>query len=443
MNQYQDQNRSQQADIEFSNEVNRICFFNFVCQLYMLIFSLKLIWLFDSKYIIIFAWIMDLITFIIVLIDKDTTKAISCIHFVEKALSVSFKVILQFHKITIVIHFEVMQINLYYIPAIQIIMNIGLFLYQVLQKDQNKRKHLIIAHFYSILYIIQLLLLSLKWNQIFIYSYYQTFIIAWSALGINTFIIILLLITLVENCFLKDMPEIDGSIILWIIFYIFGLTIIPFFLLKEICQYYENDTIQINIRIAGITVLISIILYLISFVFFTNKIRKQLIIVLQIENRQVQIQIPKSPQIEVTKQKWTKLKIPIMFIRVSASFYKLVTKKTINQLNNRNSSSIPINSEISRPDSVNLRQSQCLTITKQIKTITKNQDSCDICLICFENEPEIILNPCNHGGICIGCSENIMKTTKQCFLCRTEIKYALKFNQKIGEMLQVTKVQRI
>lgn len=87
----------------------------------MLIFSLKLIWLFDSKYIIIFAWIMDLINFIIVILDKNISKVISCIHLIEKVLSVSFKVLLllfQFYKITIVIHFEVKEINLYYIPAL-------------------------------------------------------------------------------------------------------------------------------------------------------------------------------------------------------------------------------------------------------------------------------------------------------------------------------------
>jgi len=58
----------------------------------MLIFSLKLIWLFDSKYIIIFAWFMDIITFIVVLLDKNINKVISCVHFLEKVLSISFKV---------------------------------------------------------------------------------------------------------------------------------------------------------------------------------------------------------------------------------------------------------------------------------------------------------------------------------------------------------------
>ncbi|CAD8199203.1 unnamed protein product [Paramecium pentaurelia] len=334
----------------------------------------------------------------------------------------------------------------------QIIVIIGLFLHQVLQQDQSKRKHLIIAHSYGILYILQLLLLSLKWNNFFVYSYYQTFIITWTALGVNTFLIVLLLITLVENCFIKDIPQIDGkillnqgSIIIWLIYYIIGLTIIPFFLLKEICQFYEKDTIQINIKIAGIAIVISIILYMILFLFFTNKVRKQLIIVLQLEHRQTQTEIrtPKSPQLESSKNKWSKLQIPILFIRVSASFYKLITRKTINEINNRNISSIPICSDVLRPDSLNFRQSPCLTMMKQMKSIPKDQDSCDICLICFENEPDIVLHPCNHGGICTICSENIMKTTKQCFLCRTDIKYTFKLNQKVGDILEVTDVQKV
>lgn len=44
-----------------------------------------------------------------------------------------------------------------------------------------------------------------------------------------------------------------------------------------------------------------------------------------------------------------------MFIRVSASYYKLVTKKKLNELNNRNMSSIPICSDILRPDSLNFK----------------------------------------------------------------------------------------
>ncbi|CAD8169341.1 unnamed protein product [Paramecium octaurelia] len=434
MNRQQEQIISQEMEKEFTNEVMRICVFNCACQFYMLIFSCKLIWLFDSKYIIIFAWFMDLITFVIVMLDRNIGKVLSVVHFLEKVLTISF-------KITIVIHFEVKEIKLYYIPAVQLFITIGLFLFQVLHHDQSKRKHIIIAHSYSVLYVIQLLLLTLKWNNLFGYTYYQTFIIAWTALGINTFLIILLLITMVENCFLRHLPQINGTIIFWFVFYIFGLTIIPFFLLKTICEYYENDTLYTNIQLSSIAVLVCILIYLFLFIFFTLKIRKQLIVVLQLDHRQAVT--PKRPLQETTQKKWRKLKIPIMFVRISASYYKMLTRQSTTDTNTRNTSSIPICSDVLRPDSLNFRQSPCQTMMKQMKSIPKDQDSGDFCLICFENEPDVVLHPCNHGGICNNCSENMIKTTKQCFLCRSEIRYALKINQKDGEMLEATDVQKV
>ncbi|CAD8193407.1 unnamed protein product [Paramecium pentaurelia] len=423
MNRSQEEINSRETDKELTKEVIRICIFNCVCQFYMLIFSCKLIWQFDSKYVIIFAWFMDLVTFVIIMLDRNIGKVLSLVYFLEKVLSISF-------KITIVIHFEVQEIKLYYVPIAQLLITIGLFLFQVLHHDLSKRKHIIIAHSYSILYVIQLLLLTLKWNKLFEYTYYQTFIIAWTALGINTFLIVLLLITMVENCFLKNIPQINGTIIFWFVFYIFGLTILPFFLLKTICQFYEEETKQI-----------SILIYLFLFIFFTLKMRKKLIVVLQFENRQNNIQ--KIPSNTNASKKWRKLKIPIMFIRISASYYKMLTRQSSIDTSTRNTSSIPICSDVLRPDSLNFRQSPFQTLGKQMKPKPKNQDSGDYCLICFENEPDVVLHPCNHGGICNSCSENLIKTTKQCFLCRSEIRYALKFNQKDGEMLEATDVQKV
>ncbi|CAD8104395.1 unnamed protein product [Paramecium sonneborni] len=434
MNRQQEQINSQEMEKEFSSEVVRISIFNCVCQFYMLIFSCKLIWLFDSKYIIIFAWFMDLITFVIVMLDKNIGKLLSVVHFLEKVLSISF-------KITIVIHFEVKEIKLYYVPAAQLIITVGLFLFQVLHHDQSKRKHIIIAHSYSVLYVIQLLLLTLKWNNLFGYTYYQTFIITWTALGINTFLIILLLITMVENCFLKHIPQINGTLIFWFIFYIFGLTITPFFLLKTVCEFYESDNTYSNVKLASIAVLVCILIYLFLFVFFTFKIKKQLIIVLQLDNRQATT--PKRQSQETPQKKWRRLKIPIMFIRISASYYKMLARQSTADTSTRNTSSIPICSDVLRPDSLNFRQSPCQTMMKQMKSIPKDQDSGDFCLICFENEPNVVLHPCNHGGICNNCSENLIKSTKQCFLCRSEIRYALKLNQKEGEMLEATDVQKV
>lgn len=52
---------------------------------------------------------MDLATFILILTDKNIGKSMSIIYFLDKVLSVAFKVLFLFYnlKITIVIHFEI------------------------------------------------------------------------------------------------------------------------------------------------------------------------------------------------------------------------------------------------------------------------------------------------------------------------------------------------
>ena len=42
------------------------------------------------------------------------------------------------------------------------------------------------------------------------------------------------------------------------------------------------------------------------------------------------------------------------------------------------------------------------------------------CLICFDNEPNIILNPCEHNNFCKQCIDELQP--EMCPICRTTIK---------------------
>jgi hypothetical protein len=53
-----------------------------------------------------------------------------------------------------------------------------------------------------------------------------------------------------------------------------------------------------------------------------------------------------------------------------------------------------------------------------------------MCLICFENESEIVNLPCGHGGLCKKCGIEIFDTNKECVLCRATIKKMLIINNK-------------
>ena len=41
------------------------------------------------------------------------------------------------------------------------------------------------------------------------------------------------------------------------------------------------------------------------------------------------------------------------------------------------------------------------------------------CVICLENTPCCLINPCGHQCLCLDCSHTLVKTLKKCPLCRT------------------------
>ena len=37
---------------------------------------------------------------------------------------------------------------------------------------------------------------------------------------------------------------------------------------------------------------------------------------------------------------------------------------------------------------------------------------------------------CGHGGVCLDCATDIWNTTNECYLCREEITYVLRYDTK-------------
>lgn len=48
-------------------------------------------------------------------------------------------------------------------------------------------------------------------------------------------------------------------------------------------------------------------------------------------------------------------------------------------------------------------------------------DASKTCIVCYENVPNTINNPCKHGGVCDPCAREIRKRSKKCLLCRREL----------------------
>ena len=54
-------------------------------------------------------------------------------------------------------------------------------------------------------------------------------------------------------------------------------------------------------------------------------------------------------------------------------------------------------------------------------TETKEENGFTDCMICCTNEPNILIRPCNHGGICEDCIITYLGTNNSCPNCKTKI----------------------
>jgi hypothetical protein len=65
-----------------------------------------------------------------------------------------------------------------------------------------------------------------------------------------------------------------------------------------------------------------------------------------------------------------------------------------------------------------LEEQNLLAINK-IETLQLSNEH--LCVVCLENQKEVLLIPCQHKAICLSCRRKIEKTTNKCPICRTEV----------------------
>lgn len=76
----------------------------------MILYCAMILWGFDIKYLILYAWFLDLSGFLQLVVERSNGKFYTLLYFLEKLGSIIFKV-------TVIINFEVHGLFLFYIPS--------------------------------------------------------------------------------------------------------------------------------------------------------------------------------------------------------------------------------------------------------------------------------------------------------------------------------------
>ncbi|EAR93895.2 zinc finger, C3HC4 type (RING finger) protein (macronuclear) [Tetrahymena thermophila SB210] len=119
-------------------------------------------------------------------------------------------------------------------------------------------------------------------------------------------------------------------------------------------------------------------------------------------------------------------------------------QKTFNQTRH---AQLPNNRVGQQRNSVKSDQNQIYCPSVKSFNSDKEQQTC---LVCFVNQPNSVLMPCGHGGICADCAKDVCKKNGCCYLCRQEIQniYQLESgnnnnNQgKYRKVIGITEVRR-
>ncbi|OJT13142.1 hypothetical protein TRAPUB_10297 [Trametes pubescens] len=76
---------------------------------------------------------------------------------------------------------------------------------------------------------------------------------------------------------------------------------------------------------------------------------------------------------------------------------------------------------VSTPPQGSASESPASTLTPKAQAMATRLERTGLCVICQDEEANIAIVDCGHLALCRGCSDLIMKSTRECPLCRTRI----------------------
>ena len=107
-------------------------------------------------------------------------------------------------------------------------------------------------------------------------------------------------------------------------------------------------------------------------------------------------------------------------IQLSSSFFKRDTDLTPEEReheNNITQDNIDVG-EIENSETKKRRLSKSKENLEGVDVLSEEPFTC---IICYEKEPNTIIEPCGHGGLCADCMLNLIQKEKICPLCRNVI----------------------
>ncbi|CAK72769.1 unnamed protein product (macronuclear) [Paramecium tetraurelia] len=405
---------------EHSNNVNmkiwQLMFLQQISQSYQIIYLSYLIWKFDPLYLMSQYWMLDIFMLTALGLLKIKFKAIVNNLIMDTLIGSALKLLLLIN----VKYYQQFQIQ-YFSYAIMAYYFIRVLVQNVRKISNNQQisQYSFIVQGIKLLFVLQIMLITMKRTKAITWNWYSVFSISWGLLIISFIVYFVFLLSMGETImdYVRNRTtksQLIGG--LWLSFYMNSFSILPMWFLLEVSWHEEANYSNTTQTLFFVLIVYNGIILLGLLLFFSYI--KQYIIEIRYNttNEKNETRQP---------QKFRQVDIPYKIVQISSTYFDIIRyQKNVISVNHSNQSVIHQKTKLKAFEFVGkTEQLQSPAAERELELIKQIEEKCQIC---YDVEPNIVLLPCQHGGLCEECIIKWLEKQKNCYICRQKIEKYLR-----------------
>ncbi|CAD8138664.1 unnamed protein product [Paramecium pentaurelia] len=403
-----------------TNNVNmkiwQLMFLQQISQSYQIIYLSYLIWKYDLLYLMSQYWMLDIFMLTALGLLRIKFKAIVNNLIMDTLIGSVLKLLLLIN----VKYYQQFQIQ-YFSYAIMAYYFIRVLVQNIRKISNNQQisQYSFIIQGIKLLFVLQIMLVTMKHTKTITWNWYSVFSISWGLLIISFIVYFVFLLSIGETImdYVRNRTtktQLIGG--LWFSLYMNSFSILPMWFLLEVSWYEET-----NYSNTTSTLFLVLIVYngiiLLGLILFFSYIKLYII----------EIRFNTTNQTNQTrqKQKFIQIDIPYKIVQISSTYFEIIRyQKNMITVQHSNQSVIHQKTKLKAFEFVGkTEQLQSPVAERELELIKQIEEKCQIC---YDVEPNIVLLPCQHGGICEECIIKWLEKQKNCYICRQKIEKYLR-----------------
>ncbi|CAD8043888.1 unnamed protein product [Paramecium primaurelia] len=405
-------------------ELSKLLFLIIIINVHLLIYLTHLVFQCTIMQLIIYYYCFDAMVMLFLIIMKIKFK----IDVGNSTFDILFSTIIQ---TIILIHFRFKELEIQFLGYVVLAYYLLRFFVMVFQKiilNVSMNRFIIYIQGFKVLFALQLMLVTIKWKNMVDWNWFVIFSVIWSLLVIFFIFHLILILSIIELAHDYQIQKATKSQLIggvWLILYFCGFSGIPSWFCYIICNNQEivnYPTKQASLILSILIIIQTFLVFMLSIVF-----RHHIKIYIQDIGFEEDIQQQNMKESKQQSKIISKPTLPQKLFQVSTTYFEYFKQASQHPQQNQNITNSIINQGVKlKAFEFVMRSSDQMHSPEKESNQVQNEQKCQVC---FNQEPQIVMLPCRHGGICNYCLRQWLEKSPNCYICRQKINYICKVHK--------------